>query len=112
MNQPRIVCICGSTRFREQIAAANRDLTLQGFIVLAPGVFGHSGDEMTEAQKVALDLLHLRKIDMADWVYVVAPITPGHPGGYVGSSTRNEIQYADATGKAVMFSTPQVTSGM
>lgn len=96
-NQPSVVTICGSTRFRAEMTAANRALTLAGYIVLAPGVFGHGGDEMTESQKVALDDLHLRKIDLADLVYVV------NPGGYVGDSTRREIAYAHGRDKRVRY---------
>lgn len=92
-----IVCICGSTRFRDEMTDANRRLTLEGRIVVAPGVFGHSGDEMTDEQKVALDALHFQKIDLAQSVYVV------NPGGYIGESTRREIAYAQRTGKAVVF---------
>ena len=58
-HTPTIVVICGSTRFRREITAANRGLTLAGHIVLAPGVFGHDGDEVTEQQKCQLDELHL-----------------------------------------------------
>lgn len=94
---PQIVCLCGSTRFRSEMAAANFDLTLAGCIVVAPGVFQHGGDEITEAQKSALDELHLRKIDLADRVVVV------NPGGYIGESTRKEIAYARSTGKPVQF---------
>ena len=97
---PEIVVLCGSTRFRDEMTAANRDLTLAGCIVLAPGVFGHSGDAMTDAQKVALDALHLRKIDMADRVLVVSP------GGYVGASTSQEIEHAQQTGKPVAYTDP------
>lgn len=96
-NQPSVVTICGSTRFRTEMAAANRELTLAGHIILAPGVFAHDGDEITEDQKVALDALHFRKIDMADEVLVV------NPGGYVGESTRREIAYAHRTGKPVRY---------
>lgn len=96
-NQPTVVTICGSTRFRTEMAAANRDLTLAGHIVLAPGVFGHDGDEITDEQKVALDALHFHKIQMSDEVYVV------DPGGYVGDSTRREIAYARQTGKIVRY---------
>lgn len=92
-----IVVLCGSTRFRAEITTANRDLTLAGSIVLAPGVFQHDGDTLTEAQKAGLDVLHLRKIDLADSVFVV------NPGQYIGSSTRNEIGYAEATGKPVRY---------
>lgn len=85
------------------MAAVNRDLTFAGAIVVAPGVFGHSRDadqEITPAQKEALDALHLRKIDLADRVVVV------NPGGYIGESTRREIAYARASGTPVAFTDP------
>lgn len=94
-GRPRIVCICGSTRFRDEMADANRRLTLAGTVVLAPAVFQHSGDTITEAQKARLDELHLKKIDLADAVFVV------DPGGYIGESTSREIAYARSTGKPV-----------
>jgi len=81
--------------------AANRDLTLAGIIVLAPGTFtGATGEPITPEQKAALGELHLRKIDLADRVLVV------NPGGYLGESTSREIAYARATGKPVAFSDP------
>ena len=102
-TKPLIVTICGSTRFRTEIADANRRFTLAGAIVLAPGVFGHSGDEMTDEKKQALDELHFRKIDLADEIYVV------NPDGYIGQSTRAEIQYARSTGKPVGLLEPETT---
>jgi hypothetical protein len=96
-GQPLVVTICGSTRFRAEMTEANRVMTLKGRIVLAPGVFGHDGDEMADEQKAALDELHLRKIDMSDEVLVV------NPGGYIGESTRREIAYALQTGKTVRY---------
>ncbi|WP_374456545.1 hypothetical protein [Nocardioides sp.] len=103
-DRPEIVCICGSTRFADEMSAANRDLTFSGAIVLAPGVFrrvdGHGEESITHEQKAALDALHLRKIDLADRVLVV------NPGGYVGESTSREIAHARATGKPVSFTDP------
>ncbi|MEW1990743.1 hypothetical protein [Microbacterium sp. NPDC078849] len=95
-----VVCICGSTRFRAEIEAANRDLTLSGAVVVTPGVFAHSGDAITEEQKIALDALHLRKIDIAARVLVV------NPGKYIGESTAREIEYAHRTGKPVDYTHP------
>ncbi len=92
---PQIVCICGSTRFREEITEANQQLTLAGVIVVAPTLFQHSGDTITAEQKQTLDELHLKKIDLADAVLVV------DPGGYIGESTTREIAYAESTGKPV-----------
>jgi hypothetical protein len=97
--QPLTITICGSTRFRAEIATANRELSLNGLIVLAPGVFGHDGDEMTEQQKADLDALHLRKIDMSCAIYVV------NPAGYIGDSTQREIAYARSQGKPVHYLT-------
>lgn len=47
-----------------------------------------------------LDMLHLRKIDLADRVLVI------NPGGYIGESTSREIAYARANGKPVSFTDP------
>lgn len=101
-DRPEIVCICGSTRFADEIFEANRHLTFAGAIVVAPGVFTHREpvETVTDEQKAALDALHLRKIDLADRVLVV------NPGGYVGGSTSREIAYARALGKPVSFTDP------
>ena len=104
-DRPEIVCICGSTRFADEMSAANRDLTFAGVIVVAPGVFPRAEDHeahesITNEQKAALGTLHLRKIDLADRVLIV------NPGGYVGESTRREIAYARATGKPITFTHP------
>jgi hypothetical protein len=93
-ERPQIVCLCGSTRFSDEMRAANRELTFAGVIVLAPG---EADGLITDEQKAALGALHLRKIDLADRVVVVSP------GGYVGESTRREIAYARAAGKPVTF---------
>jgi hypothetical protein len=93
-DRPEIVCICGSIRFINEMRAANRDLTFAGIIVLAP----EETDELiSDEQKIRLDALHLRKIDLADRVLVI------NPGGYIGESTRREIAYAHAAGKPISF---------
>lgn len=94
---PIVVCLCGSTRFRDEFTDANRRETMAGRIVVAPGVFEHSGDPLTDENKHRLCELHFRKIDMADRVLVV------NPGGYIGNSTRQEIAYAEAKGKPVSY---------
>ena len=96
-NECHVVCLCGSTRFRDEFTEANRRETMAGRIVVAPGVFAHSGDPLTDDDKRRLDALHLRKIDMADSVLVI------NPGGYIGDSTRREIDYAMRTGKPVGY---------
>ena len=54
---------------------------------------------MTKTKEM-LDDMHKRKIDMADEIFVI------NVGGYIGSSTRSEIEYAAAAGKAVRYLEP------
>jgi hypothetical protein len=62
--KPTIVCLCGSTRFREAFQRVNRQEALAGKIVLAPGCFqGDDESDWSSAVKQRLDELHLRKID-------------------------------------------------
>lgn len=108
MNTPPIVCLCGSTRFYDAFQAANYRLTMEGKIVLSVGFYPHAkaqaghgeGVGHDSAEKVALDELHKRKIDLADYVYVV------NPGGYIGASTASEILYALEHRKPVFYEVP------
>ena len=95
----KVITLCGSTKFKEQYLEAQKRLTLEGNIVISVGLFGHSGDDevWTEDTKAMLDDMHKRKIDMADEIFVI------NAGGYIGESTRSEIQYAIETGKDVRY---------
>jgi hypothetical protein len=95
----KVITLCGSTRFKEQFIETQKRLTLEGCIVISVGLFGHSGDEEVwkPGTKDMLDDMHKRKIDMADEIFVI------NVGGYIGSSTRSEIEYAQATEKPVRY---------
>ena len=93
----KIVTLCGSTRFKEQFMEVQKRLTLEGYIVISVGLFGHSGDEWKPGTKEMLDDMHKRKIDMADEIFVI------NVGGYIGESTRSDIAYAEKTGKKVRY---------
>ena len=106
VGQYPVITLCGSTRFKDEFMETQKRLTLEGNIVISVGLFGHSGDSevwenMDEgtltATKEMLDDMHKRKIDMADEIFVI------NVGGYIGSSTRSEIEYAIVTGKAVNY---------
>lgn len=105
----KIITLCGSTQFKEAFMEAQKSLTLQGYIVISVGLFGHAGDaEVWEGMdegtltktKEMLDDMHKRKIDLADEIFVV------NVHGYIGESTRSEIAYAMKTGKKVRYLEP------
>lgn len=101
-----VITLCGSTHFKDEFFEVQKRLTLEGNIVISVGLFGHSGDEevwngMDEGTlsktKEMLDDMHKRKIDMADEIFVI------NVGGYIGESTRSEIDYAIEHGKKVRY---------
>lgn len=98
----KVITLCGSTKFKDAFIEAQKQLTLQGNIVISVGLFGHSGDDevWTEGIKEMLDDMHKRKIDMADEIFVI------NVNDYIGSSTRSEIEYAIAHGKTVRYLEP------
>ena len=104
-DKPKIVCLCGSTRFTDEMLVEQWQLTKQGCIVVSwcavPESYfkgPHIGDH--EGVKEIVDEVHKRKIDLADEVYVL------NIGGYIGESTRSEINYAEAHGKPVRYREP------
>ncbi|WP_243398410.1 hypothetical protein [Deinococcus koreensis] len=104
-ERPAIVCLCGSVRFLEAFDAASLAETLAGRIVLSVGSHRQRDEDAlahlsAEAQREALSRLaglHRAKIDLADEVLVI------NVSGYVGESTRAEIDYARAQGKRVRW---------
>lgn len=99
IQRPTIVCLCGSSRFGEAFRKANLERTLSGEIVLSIGCDTKSDIDLAirPQDKVALDELHKRKIDLADYIYVL------NVGGYVGESTQSEIEYAQRHKKLVAW---------
>ena len=98
----KIITLCGSTRFKDEFIKTQKDLTLQGNIVISVGLFGHSGDNevWSDHTKEMLDDMHKRKIDMADEIFVI------NVDGYIGDSTASEIAYAESCGKPVKYLVP------
>ncbi len=94
-----VITLCGSTKFKEDFIKQQKRLTLEGNIVISVGLFGHAGDNevWTEGTKEMLDDMHKRKIDMADEIFVI------NKNGYIGNSTKSEIEYALKTGKKVNY---------
>jgi hypothetical protein len=93
-----IVCICGSTRFKQAWITENARLTGGGNIVLAVGLWGHHEKVYpSHEEKLKLDEIHKRKIDLCDWVWVL------DVNSYIGDSTRSEIEYAEKLGKPIRY---------
>ena len=94
-----VVTLCGSLQFRDEMRRLDAELTLAGHVVLAPTLLDPS-TELDDEQRARLGRVHLQRIAMADEVLVV------NVGGYVGESTRAEIEHARSLGAPVRFLEP------
>ncbi len=98
----KVITLCGSTKFKDDFIREQKRLSLEGNIVISVGLFGHSGDNevWNENVKEMLDDMHKRKIDMADEIFVI------NKNGYIGQSTKSEIDYAKSHNKIVKYMEP------
>ena len=92
-----IITLCGSIRFIEEFLKVKEKLTLEGNIVFTPNFFNNFKGEMSIEMKRMLDEMHRQKIDLSDEIYVI------NVNGYIGESTKSEIEYAIANGKRVKY---------
>lgn len=100
------ITLCGSTRFREAFSDWNIILTLGGHLVYGLGGFGREITDVgkpvenilvNDEQKRRLDLIHLAKISESDAVVIL------NVDGYVGESTRRELEWAKMHKKEVYY---------
>ena len=102
----KVITLCGSTRFKEDFLKKAEELTLDDWIVLMPGVFAHTDNiEITDEQKAKLDKLHLEKIRISDAIFVI------NKDNYIGSSTKNEIEYAKQNRKKIYYLEEETIDG-
>lgn len=105
-DRPKIICLCGSSRYVDHMAVLAWQFEKEGMITLSlhllPAWYTEHADHQAEHEGVSefMDELHLRKIDLSDQVFIV------NVDGYIGSSTRREIAYALEHGKPVVYLEP------
>ena len=96
----KIITVCGSYRFRREMTEVAEIMTLAGNCVLTPNELTRdSKDDYTEEEARMIDLMHKEKIRISDAILVV------NVGGYIGKSTKNEIEFADELGKGILYYT-------
>ena len=94
----KIITICGSLKFKDEMIKISEELELEGNAVIAP-IYPTSEDKdaYTDEQAEILDQMHKEKIKISDAIYIV------NVGGYIGSSTKSEIEFAKKLGKEIIY---------
>ena len=93
-----IITLCGSIKFKAEFIKVQEKLTLDGNIIFTPNFFNNIRKEDKDVKiKKMLDEMHKQKIDMSDEIYII------NFGGYIGESTKTEIEYAKTKGKKISY---------
>lgn len=98
MNKYKIITLCGSIKFKDEFIKVQEELTLKGIIVLTPNFFNSiKKEDIDKKTKEMLDEMHKQKIDMSDAILVI------NKNGYIGDSTKLEIEYAKVQNKEILY---------
>ena len=96
----KIITVCGSLRFKQEMLEISEKMELQGNCMLTP-IYPTKPDKdaYTEDEVVILDKMHKEKIKLCDAILVV------NVNNYIGSSTKSEIEFAKSLNKEIIYYT-------
>lgn len=99
----KIITVCGSLKFKEEMMKIAEEMELEGNCVLTP-IYPTNPDKdaYTEEEANMLDNMHKEKIKLADAILVI------NVDDYIGSSTKSEIEYAISLNKEILYYTDLV----
>lgn len=93
----KVITICGSMRYSKEMIKIAEELELKEGYAVIQCVYNVDGQKYEGIDASILDKIHRKKIDISDAIYVV------NINGYIGESTRKEIEYANNNGKEVIY---------
>ena len=92
------ITIVGSLKFKDLIIKTYNSLSLNGHIVYLPVLYDKSESyNFSDNTLKKLKELHKKKIEESDAIFVI------NKCGYVGESTKEEIDYAKQLGKEINY---------
>ena len=96
-TKAKVITICGSLKYQKEIMKQSEKLALEGNCVLSIVYPTHDMTYYTEEQIELLGKMHKQRIDLSDSIFVV------NAGGYIGSKTQSEIEYAKEQNKEILY---------
>ena len=96
----KIIMVCGSYKYKKEMTEITEKMALKGNCMLTPiELTKHDKEAYTEDEILTLGKMHREKIKLSDAILVV------NVNGYIGSSTRSEIEYAKSLNKEILYYT-------
>lgn len=99
-KNPPTITICGSVKYAKEAVIAENALVAAGWCAIGyttPLTLLGQDEDIDDDMKKLYDEVHDKKIRMSVAVYVV------NKDGYIGKSTRREIEYAKSLGKDIYY---------
>ncbi|MBE7076924.1 MAG: hypothetical protein E7374_03410 [Clostridiales bacterium] len=93
----KVVTICGGLKFQKEMQSISRDLTLNNGWCVIQCVYEIDKTKITQLEIDNMVKAHYKKIEISDAIYVV------NINGYIGNSTKNEIEYAKSLNKEIIY---------
>lgn len=95
----KVITVCGSMRFIKEMMEITEKMEMLGNCMLVPiyNPFKTSKDDYTKEEALMLDKMHKERIKLADAILVV------DVNGYIGESTKSEIEFAKYLDKEIMY---------
>lgn len=97
----KMITVCGSMRFINEMLDISMKMELEGNCMLVPiySPTKTNKDDFTEQEVLILDKMHKERIKISDAILVV------NVDGYIGNSTRKEIEFAESLNKEIIYYT-------
>lgn len=96
----KIITVCGSYKFEKEMKEITEKMALEGNCMITPiDLCKPNKEAYTEEQSIMLDKMHKEKIKLADAILVV------NVNGYIGNSTKSEIEFAKSLNKEILYYT-------
>lgn len=96
----KVITVCGSYKYKKEMTEITEKMALKGNCMLTPIELSKpKKEDYTEEEAKMIDKMHKEKIKLADAILVV------DVDGYIGSSTKSEIEYAKSLNKEVLYYT-------
>jgi hypothetical protein len=93
----KIITVCGSLKFEQDMKYYTEKLELEGNCVLSVIYHTKNNEEYTKDEINILEIGHKKRIDISDAIFVV------NKNGYIGKTVRKEIDYAKGHDKEIMY---------
>lgn len=96
----KVITVCGSFKYIKEMDEITERLELEGNCMLTPIRLTRPNKESyTEEEGLIIEKMHQEKIRISDAILVV------NVNNYIGSSTREEIEFAKSLNKEIIYYT-------